>query len=46
MDTTQLDDLLQELETADPVEAADLAVKAAGVLSEELDPPQTPGDPT
>ena len=45
MDTKQLDDLLQELETADPVDAADLAVEAARVLSEELDPPQTPEAP-
>ena len=36
MDDTQLEALLQALDDADPAEAADLADRAAGVLSERL----------
>ena len=44
MDHKQTDDLLTELENADPAEAADLAVEAARLLGAELDQPAAEDD--
>ena len=38
MDSTQVDELLHELDAADPADAPDLADKAARILSEALEP--------
>jgi len=49
MDDTQIHQLLQELETADPAEAPDLADEAARLLAEALgrggENNDEPGDP-
>jgi hypothetical protein len=37
MDHTPIEDLLTDLETIDPAEAADVADEVAGRLSDELD---------
>ena len=39
MDTTQAEELLRGLDEADPADAADLAIEAARLLSEELERP-------
>jgi hypothetical protein len=39
MDTTQIDELLQALESAEPSEAPDLVDGLAGALEEALDDP-------
>ena len=40
-----MDELLEELDTADPAEAPDLADEAARVLTEALEEGDEPGEP-
>ena len=44
MDTTHTDDLLQELEGADPADAPELADRLAAALAAELDEPEDEGE--
>jgi len=44
MDTTHTDDLLQELEAADPAEAPEIADRLAAALAAEVDGPEDEGE--